>query len=240
MQRMSKYRPRRTNLYVPGMQYHSALVHAAPFEVDFGAPAVASAVNIINASVAMGTVAGSTTSFLTDNVDPIVAATSQEFPYGPGFGRCLQVVASGAQTSTLTIKGRDFLGQPMVENFTMNGATPVIGVKAFKWLDLVSWTAYATTDRNLSIGTTDKLGLPFRMSNVVTEELDGVRVATLGTLVTPSQVDPQTATTTDPRGTYDPQSTLDGTARLKAMFLPNNFLNSSGNGGLHGLAHYYA
>jgi hypothetical protein len=75
---------------------------------------------------------------------------------------------------------------------------------------------------------------------VLAVELDDVRVATLGTLVTPSLTDPQTATTTDPRGTYDPQSTLDGSAHLAAYFLPNGDLNSSGNGGLHGLAHYYA
>lgn len=237
--RSSKYRARRFNNYVPAMGYHGSVIHAAPHEVNFGPVAIASTTNII-ASTAMGQVAGSTTTFAQDNTDPIVAATAAEFPYGPGFGRCLQVVASGAQTSVLTIKGRDYLGQPMVETFQMNGATPVIGVKAFKYVDFVSWTAYATTDRNLSIGTTDKLGLPYRMSNVLAEMLDGVRVATLGTLVTPSQVDPATAVTTDPRGTYDPQSTLDGTAYLSGIFLPLGKLNSSGNGGLHGLPHYYA
>jgi hypothetical protein len=237
--RSSKYHPRRINRYCPAMGYHAGLVHGAPHEVNFGAMAIANTTLILVAT-AMGTTAGSTSTFASDNTDPVVTATSAEFPNGPGFGRCLQVVASGAQTSVLTVKGRDYLGQPMVETFQMNGATPVIGVKAFKWIDLVSWSAYATTDRNLSIGTTDKLGLPFRMDNVLAEMLDNVRVATLGTLVTPSLTDPATATTTDPRGTYDPQSTLDGTAYLSATFLPNGKLNSSGNGGLHGLAHYYA
>lgn len=236
--RTGKYRPRRINNYVPAMGYHANVVHAGPHEVNFGAPAIASTTNIIVA-LAMGTVAGSTTTFAQDNTDPIVAATAGLFPNGPGFGRCLQVVASGAQTSTLTIKGRDYLGQPMVENFTMNGATPVIGAKAFKWIDQVSWTAYATTDRNLSIGTTDKLGLPFCTQGLLLEEKDGVAQAA-GTLVTPSRVDPQTATTTDPRGSYDPTMTLDGTAVLTATFLLDNKLNSSGNGGLHGLQHYYA
>lgn len=236
--RLSKYRPRRVNMYVPAMGYHAGVVHAGPFEVNFGAPAVASTSNII-ASLAMGTVAGSTTTFAQDNTDPIVAATSQQWPYGPGFGRCIQAVASGAQTSTLTVKGRDYLGQPMVENLTMNGATPVIGVKAFKWIDLISWTAYATTDRNLTVGTTDKLGLPFCTQALLGEQKDGVAQAA-GTLVTPSRVDPATAITTDPRGTYDPTMTLDGTAVLTGVFLLDNKLNASGNGGLHGLAHYYA
>jgi hypothetical protein len=187
----------------------------------------------------MGTVAGSTTTFDQDNTDAIVAATQALWPYGPGFGRCLQVVASGAQTSVLTIKGRDYLGQPMVENFQMNGATPVIGNKAFKWLDSCSWTAYATTDRNLSIGTTDKLGLPFCTQTILEESKDGA-VQSLGSFVTPSRVDPQTATTTDPRGTYDPTMTLDGTAVLTAIGLYDNKVNATGNGGLHGLQHYYA
>lgn len=236
--RSSKYRPRRVNMYVPAMGYHAGVIHAGPHEVNFGAPAVANTTLILVAT-AMGTVAGSTSTFAADNVDPIVAATSALFPNGPGFGRCLQVVASGAQTSTLTIKGRDYLGQPMVENFTMNGATPVIGAKAFKWIDLVSWTAYATTDRNLSIGTTDKLGLPYCAQALIAESKDGV-AQSAGTLVTPSRVDPQTATTTDPRGSYDPTMTLDGTAVLTGVFLLDNKLNSSGNGGLHGLQHYYA
>jgi hypothetical protein len=117
----------------------------------------------------------------------------------------------------------------------MNGATPVIGNKAFKWIDSVSWTAYATTDRNLSIGTTDKLGLPFCTQTILKKSKDGV-VQSLGTFVTPSRVDPQTATTTDPRGTYDPTMTLDGTAVLTAIGLPDNKVNATGNGGLHGSA----
>lgn len=236
--RTSKYRPRRINMYVPAMGYHAGVVHAGPHEVNFGAPAIANTTNIIVAT-AMGTVAGSTTTFAQDNTDPIVAATQTQFPYGPGFGRCLQVVASGAQTSVLTVKGRDYLGQPMVENFQMNGATPVIGVKAFKWIDLVSWTAYVTTDRNLSIGTTDKLGLPYCTQALLVEEKDGV-AQSAGTLVTPSRVDPATATTTDPRGTYDPTAALDGTAVITGTFLLDNKLNASGNGGLMGLPHYYA
>lgn len=234
--RTSKYHPRRVNRYTPAMAYHSALVHSAPHVVDFGAPAVAATANILSASAI--TAALDTTTFLIDNTDPIVAATAVAFPNGPGFGRCLQVVLSGAGVSTVNIYGRDFLGQPMRETFTTAGATPVIGTKAFKYIDRVTATAVATM--TLSVGTTDKLGLPFRMMNMYSESLDGVRVATLGSLVTPSRVDPATATTTDPRGTYDPQSTLDGTANLKATFIPDPSLNAAGNGGLHGLAHYYA
>ncbi len=241
MQRTAKYWPRRNNSYVPAMAYASDVIHEAPYNVMFGPMAVAAAADIISAQTITGGVTfrfgnAVATGLLKDNTDPVVAATQAEFPYGPGYGRCLQVVAGGAATSLVTINGRDYLGQPMTEAFTLNGAVAVVGVKAFKYIDSV--VAAAGTTGTLSVGTTDKLGLPFCFSNVLAEELDRVRVATLGTLVTPSRVDPQTATTTDPRGTYDPQSTLNGTAYLAATFTPDNRLNAAGNGGLHGLAHY--
>lgn len=232
--RTSKYHPRRVNRFVPGMQYHGSVVHAAPYRVDFGPMAIASTTLVLSAQ-SINT-ALDTTTFSSDNTDPVNSSYAVQYPYGPGYGRCLQIVLSGAGTPTVNVYGRDYLGQPMRETFTGAGTTPVVGVKAFKYIDRITSTLVAST--TLSVGTTDKLGLPFRMSNILAEELDGVRVSTLGTLVTPNQTDPQTATTTDPRGTYDPQSTLNGTALLAAYFLPNGDLNSSGNGGLHGLAHY--
>lgn len=234
--RSSKYGPRRINRYTPAMAYHAGLVHAAPFEVDFGAPAVASATAIVNAVTVTGGV--TITTFLTDNVDPVVAATSVEFPYGPGFGRALQIVFSAAGTPAVNFFGRDYLGQPMRETLTGNGTTPVLGNKAFKWLDQITVASGVTG--TINVGTQNRLGLPFCMSNVISEQLDGVRVATLGTLVTPSRVDPQTAITNDPRGVYTPNSTLNGTARLKAVFLPDPSLNANDRGGLHGLQHFFA
>jgi len=232
--RSAKYRPRRINRYVAQMGYSAAVVHEGPTEVKFGPMAVAGANNILGGqSIAT---AGSTTTFLQDNTDPVNSSFAQEFPYGPGFGRCLQVVSDGAATSTVTITGRDYLGQPVVEQFTLNGTNAVVGVKAFKYIDKIAWAG--TASRTINVGTTDKLGLPFRAFNVLSEQLDGVRVATLGTLVTPSRVDPQTNVTTDPRGTYDPQSTLNGSAYLSAHFLFDGSINANNNGGLHGLRHY--
>lgn len=236
MHRTGKYNPRRINRYVPAMQYAAGVIHGAPHQVMFGPVAVADADSILDGqSIAT---AGSTTTFLQDNTDPVQTATRTEFPEGPGFGRCLQVVSDGAATSTVTIRGRDYLGQPMTETFTLNGTVPVVGVKAFKYIDEISWGA--TASRTIDVGTTDKLGLPFCMNNVLAEMSNGARVASLGTFVSPSYTDPQTATTADPRGTYDPTTTLDGSAYISGVFLPNNRVNSSGNGGLHGLAHYYA
>lgn len=235
VQRTPKYNPRRVNNYVPAMAYMAGVIHSAPYEVIFGPMAVAAAANILSAqSIAT---AGSTTTFLQDNTDPVQTAIQALYPYGPGFGRNLQFVASAPSTSTVTIKGRDYMGQPMVETVTLNGTTPVLGNKAFKYIDLISWTATAAV--TINVGTGSRLGLPFKAVNVLAEMLDGARVGTLGTLVAPSYVDPQTATTNDPTGTYAPNSTLNGTAVLSAVFILDNKLNAAGNGGLHGLPHFY-
>lgn len=237
-QRVGKFRPRRVSQYCPAMSYAADMIHLGPYEVKFGPVAVASATNILSGqSIATATdtiTAG--VSLLQDNTDPVNTSYQAEFPYGPGFGRNIQVVASGAATSTVTIYGRDYLGQAMAETLTLNGATPVLGLKAFKWIDKIAWTATSAT--TINVGTGAKLGLPYRMQNVLEEMSDRARVATLGTFVSGVLTDPQTATTGDPRGTYVPNTTPDGSKYLAAVFQPNSFINSSGNGGLHGIAHF--
>ena len=67
----------------------------------------------------------------------------------------------------------------------------------------------------------------------------------LGVEITPMQfcvpdvTDPATAITGDPRGTYEPNLTLNGSEIIVSM-LGNNSVNASNNGGLHGIRHYYA
>lgn len=234
--RTAKYRPRRTNFYVPAMGYSADMIHEGPYEVKWGPVAVAAAANILSAQSIAALV--DTTTFLQDNVDPVNTTYQAEFPYGPGFGRNIQVVASGAATSNVTVYGRDYLGQPMVESFTLAGAVPVLGLKAFKYIDRI--TAAITGGTTINVGTGAKLGLPYRMANVLEEMSDRVRVATLGTFAVPILTDPQTSITGDPRGTYIPTTTPDGTKFLSGVFQPSNFINSSGNGGLHGIAHVAA
>jgi hypothetical protein len=220
---VADYNPRKINRYVPACQFASDVDTDGQFTVDFGTPAALSATAILSAqSIAT---AGTTTTLLLDEL--------------PAFGRGLQVVASGAATSTVTVKGRDYLGQPMTETLTLNGTTPVLGTKTWKWIDSVTYGATSATTINL--GTTNVFGLPYRAVKLVHELKDRVIAANAGTFVGAVFTDPQTATTGATRGSYLPVTVLpDGSKRFQATFLSDNSLNSSGNGGLHGIAQFYA
>ena len=222
-QQVRSYTVEGMNYYVPGMQAGADLGQTLSQRLSLGTPIVADADGILNdQSIAT---AGSTSTFLATYS---VANMSL-------YGRCLSVVASGAATSNVTVIGRDYLGQPMRESFTLNGTTPVVGLKAFKYVDLVTFGATAAT--TIDLGWNDKLGLPYKTVAVEREYAAGV-VAAAGTLVTPVLTDPQTATTGDPRGTYDPTTTLNGSTLIEADVQYNNSVNAAGNGGLHGIKHF--
>lgn len=241
MRRTPKFNPRRMNAYVPAMAYSADVIHGGPHEVRFGPVANGMANNILNGlSIAA---AGESTTFLQDNTDPPLPLSAfpvghphqSEFPYGPGFGRCLSMVASGTASVVVNVYGTDYLGQPMMEAFTLNGTTPVVGNKAFKYIDRVQWPVGAAVTINL--GTNNKLGLPYATENVLTEQSNFQRVASVGTFQLHHLQD-QTATTNDPRGAYTPTTTLNGSNFISIDIVPYNSLNNAGNGGLFGLRHF--
>lgn len=211
--------------YVPAMQAGGDLGQALDGRIDFGTPAVASATNLLSAQ-SIAAAVDTTTLALTN-------AQQTESIMGR-FGRMLQVVASGAATSTVDVYGRDYLGQKIRETLTLNGATPVLGKKAFRWVDRV--VAGITAAVTINLGTGTGLGVPYASVKVLTELVDEVS-GTVGTLTAAVLTDPQTATTGDPRGTYIPNYTPNGTKRLKVDLLFTNYTNASGNGGLHGIQH---
>jgi hypothetical protein len=145
------------------------------------------------------------------------------------YGRMLQVAGSGATTGTVTIKGRDILGQSMVEQFTLNGAAAVLGGKAFRYVDTITWTATAAI--NLLVGTQAALGVPYRIqTTVITNELLNGGQATAGVLVA-GVTTVQTATTADPRGKYTPNSAPNGTNTYTLFYFADQT-------NLHGNAHF--
>lgn len=212
--------PRRINAYVPGMQYSSDVNWNGMTRVSFGAPAASVTTGIINVQ-SIATVA-------TLDLSGIAVAPE---PYG----RNVTYVASGAATSTVTLLGQDYLGQLITETKTLNGATPVLGTKAFKSFISATWTVTAAT--TISVGWGASLGLPYRALRAAYEVANGA-LAAAGTLIAAVLTDPQTATTGDPRGLYTPTTALNGTNVISGVFEFANDINSSGNGGLHGIRHF--
>lgn len=139
------------------------------------------------------------------------------------FPRCAQIVSSNAgdTTQTVTLYGTDAYGVALTETITANGTTPVIGVKAFKTITRAAVSAALTG--NLSIGNTDKFGLPIRVTtrNYLQTAWNGAFVTT-GTLVGGDTTSPATAVTTDVRGTYAVPDAANGTKRLTAYIYPAN------------------
>lgn len=213
------------NNYVPKMQAGGDLGQSLRQRVYLGPVVVTSAAAILSAQSIAAAV--DTTTFA-------LSASVIADRMGP-FGRNIVVVASGAATSNVTVIGRDYLGQPMRESFTLNGTTSVTGLKAFKYVDRITAGVTAATTINVGYGT--RFGLPYRTIGVEREYVDNV-LAAAGTLAAPVFTDPQTATTGDPRGTYIPTTTPDGVKVIELDALFNNFVNASNNGGLHGIRHF--
>jgi len=69
---------------------------------------------------------------------------------------------------------------------------------------------------------------------------------TVGVTLTPTHfslpdlTDPATATTFEPRGSYEPLMTPDGVSEIRVGLVADNQVNANGNGGLHGIKHFFA
>lgn len=213
------------NYYVPAAQAMGDLAQNLRQRVNYGAMALATATFILSAQSIAAAV--DTTTFAT-TADLISAHM------GP-YGRCVQVVASGAATSNVTVIGRDYLGQPMRESLTLNGTTPVIGLKAFKYIDRV--TAGITGGTTINLGSHAKVGCPYVCTAVEREFADNVPAAA-GTLTAPIFTDPQTTTTGDPRGTYTATTAFNGAKIIEVDMEFTNFVNAANRGGLHGIQHF--
>lgn len=122
---------------------------------------------------------------------------------------------AGDTTQTVTITGTDYWNQAQTETITMNGTTAVAGLKAFKTITQVAVSAALAG--NLTVGSTDVFGLPYRITNagyIIRVGWAGALAEDAGTFVAADTTSPATATTGDVRGTYDPSSAADGSRRL--------------------------
>lgn len=212
--------PQRINQRVPAMAYDALIQQGGHVYVEFGAPTTAATNNVVVAQDM--TTAGTLITFAA-------AYTPNNEGMMGRYGRLLQIAASGVSTGTVTIRGRDYLGQTVIETLTLNGATAVNGNKAFRYVDSVTWTATAAI--NLIIGTRPALGVPYRVqTTVITNELLNGGTATAGALVVGSTA-VQTAITADPRGSYVPAAAPNGSNAYTLMYFADQT-------NLHGNAHF--
>ncbi len=228
---VADFHPQVGSQYVPACTY----VADGPIaKVSFGTPAVADN-DALLAAAAMDLDKRSSETFTT--FTGVLTTGIMDARYG----RNVTVTASAdpGGNVVITVKGFDYLMQPVTENMTLlNGQTVIAGLKAFKKVTSIAHDGLAVNAVTGKAGFGDVLGLPYKTVKVLSEELDGA-VASLGTLVTPVLTDPQTATTGDPRGTYDPASTLDTAKEITITAVFSNEVVSS-NGGYFGIKHYNA
>jgi len=210
--------------YVPKCQGLAAFHDAQNYLVDFGAPLPADTDGIANDLA----VATTTTTFtdITGFTGGVIDAR---------WGRNITLVASGAGTNNVTILGYDYLNQPMSKVIALTGATPVVGLNA--WKRITSVTVASGGSITVDIGWGAAFGLPYKTLRVLEELVDGA-LGTAGTITAPVLTDPATNATGDPRGMYTPNATPDGTKVIQGRFVLDAYINAAGNGGLHGIRHF--
>lgn len=131
--------------------------------------------------------------------------------------RCVTITAAGANTATYTISGFDQYGQPMTATVAAPSTSTVATTKAFKKVISVTNANSTAGTNGLTVGFNDKLGLPFRVTDVVyvqSVKWNATLAQDAGTFVAADTTSPATASTTDVRGCYTPSSAANGTKRL--------------------------
>lgn len=212
------YFPRRVNSRVDKLAFASEVDISGLARCELGVLPAAAANNIMNAVDIAAIITRGGVVLSTFNPDTMMGA----------YGRNVAVILSGAGTPTVTVRGRDYLGQPMSENIVAAGAVSVAGKKAFKTIDSIT-TSAAVAATTLNLGTGNVLGLPYAMLGVDAEIIDDA-IAAAGTFV-PATLTAQTITSTDPRGSWTPVSVPNGVRNVTLLgwVIP---------GQLHGVPHF--
>ncbi len=185
--------PQRVNMRVPAMAYTAGIEGDDIIVNEFIGLAAANNNGIL--SFHPIAVAGSTTVF----VPTFVQSNAQMSRWGRG----LQFAASGAATSTVLVTGRDYLGQRMQEQITLNGVTAVAGVKAFRYVDRIDWAA--APGAALFVGWSNVLGLKCKIKQSISEIKNNNPTAHAGIFTNALANNVvSTLTNADVRGTYTP------------------------------------
>lgn len=222
------FRSQGVNQYVPGMQWSTTLDVQLGSLFSLGKPIVAPAASSI-------TWPANDTGVKQYLPAPLVFTDT---PYGRNVVVGVTTAPTGAATA-INVFGEDYLGQPMTETFVLAGAT---GKKAFYRVLGMTILGGTTVAAVLTVARGGLLGLPFK--GTVEYAREGTPPVTIdpGTVfakcVLPDVTDPATGTTGDTRGTYLATATFDGVKEIIVNMRPDTSINTSNNGGLHGIRQY--
>lgn len=200
--------PRRINQHVPSMAYAADVRFGGFGTIVIPAPAAASADAVADA------LAGT------------VGVTSVNVETDAKFGRNVTVTASVATgaNSTVIVRGRDYLGQMMVETITVanaDGTSAKVGKKAFKYVESIE-VGVATTGATFDVGFGNVLGLPYKAQKLMAELVNKAVPGNAGTFVAGLDTgSAQSVTSADTRGTYAPHSSVvpDGAREYELSFV---------------------
>lgn len=123
---------------------------------------------------------------------------------------------SSVVAMTVVVTGYDYWKKAVSETFSITAtgtSKTATGDKAFAYIESIAITAAADAEANtMTLGTGNKLGLPYRLNAVedlIQAWVDGTPEIASGTTVA-GDATTATATTGDVRGTYTPSGTIDG------------------------------
>lgn len=141
-----------------------------PININLGSPALGDADGVLDGTL------------ITTEEQIITSFDSQ-----PDVARTLVLVSVAGVTEDIVIAGKDIKGNEITETITLNEDTPVQGTKAFAHYDSITIPAVVgATTEFIDVGTSSKLGLPFKLTSgefeLLNTYLDGTVEGTASTI----------------------------------------------------------
>lgn len=146
-------------------------------------------------------------------------AYESEMPFGEVIS--LKGIANDARV--VTVHGKDYLGNDMVEEITLSGTTAVPGKKAFKKV----LKATVETAGAVELLTSNVVGVEYQTVGVDFAVVNGVKASTAPTFTAGAHT--QTATSADPRGTITLTSQTAG-SEIELVLLVSEFCTKDSKG----------
>ena len=173
VKQLPNYFPRTISQFVPSMEFAADVIDGVHI-ASLGAPAVPDPNGILAAASATNSAVVHTT-WATTFDGSSTSLTTTNGKMDGNFGRGLTLVGTAGSDHVVTVRGRDYLGQPMRENFTLSGTVIQYGLKAFMYIDQVDVATGAASD-TFDMGWSALLGLPLAAEHLLSLTEDDVTI----------------------------------------------------------------